>query len=486
MKFTLKNIGLIKNSEIKLDGLTVITGRNNSGKTTVGKALYACIEGVSDIEVKYENYKNEYMLQTNRRFMFILFDLSEQLKKYSRKKHFKEQYNEHSVELKNIIKYLDNFYTQPTLLKEKILDCIHLLETNELILFLGNKDEEFALTMKYTMSSLKEDILKEIEKVNNYSITDFTKDNLNDMLRNEFSKQIQPAKNKDKSLISELKIYIDNVDILNINIANNKIINEHSTCKYIKYSNTFLIDNPFIIDELDKNNLNFTNRHGLARLLIDNSPLNKQLLNNLCTVHNDKLMEALATDKYSKNIFEKGLNKDLYKNINNIINETIPGTIRSKKQEPGFEYVNSDYSVNLSNLATGTKLFVIMKILIDKGIIDDNTILILDEPESHLHPEWQNIFAELLILLVKDVNCRILLTTHSPNFLLAIEAFMYKYNIVDRCNFYNTQFNNDNETVDYVLTNNTNEIYGDFVKFLSQVKNIRNTYAHYKEDIDNE
>lgn len=127
-----------------------------------------------------------------------------------------------------------------------------------------------------------------------------------------------------------------------------------------------------------------------------------------------------------------------------------------------------------------------MKTLIEKGAVDNNTILILDEPESHLHPEWQNIFAELLVLLVKDVDCRILLTTHSPNFLLAIEAFMYKHNIVDKCNFYKTQFTEDNEYVDYVLSNNTNEIYGDFVKFLSQVKEIRNTYANLKGDIDNE
>ena len=88
MKFTLKNVGLIKNSEIKLDGLTVITGHNNSGKTTVGKALYACIEGASNIETKYENYKNKYMLQANRRFFFILLDIDEQLKKYLRQKKY--------------------------------------------------------------------------------------------------------------------------------------------------------------------------------------------------------------------------------------------------------------------------------------------------------------------------------------------------------------------------------------------------------------
>ena len=37
MDIRLKNIGIIKDSSIRLDGLTVITGANNSGKTTVGK-----------------------------------------------------------------------------------------------------------------------------------------------------------------------------------------------------------------------------------------------------------------------------------------------------------------------------------------------------------------------------------------------------------------------------------------------------------------
>ena len=44
MELTLKNIGIIKDSTIKLDGLTVITGPNNSGKSTVGKVLYSLIK----------------------------------------------------------------------------------------------------------------------------------------------------------------------------------------------------------------------------------------------------------------------------------------------------------------------------------------------------------------------------------------------------------------------------------------------------------
>ena len=44
MKIRLKNIGIIQDSTIDINGLTVITGQNNSGKTTVGKAIYSLID----------------------------------------------------------------------------------------------------------------------------------------------------------------------------------------------------------------------------------------------------------------------------------------------------------------------------------------------------------------------------------------------------------------------------------------------------------
>lgn len=43
MQIRLENIGIVKDSTIALEGLTVVTGKNNSGKTTVGKTLYALL-----------------------------------------------------------------------------------------------------------------------------------------------------------------------------------------------------------------------------------------------------------------------------------------------------------------------------------------------------------------------------------------------------------------------------------------------------------
>jgi DNA repair ATPase RecN len=39
MKFNIQNVGIIKQAEIKFDGLTVIAGENDTGKTTLGKYM---------------------------------------------------------------------------------------------------------------------------------------------------------------------------------------------------------------------------------------------------------------------------------------------------------------------------------------------------------------------------------------------------------------------------------------------------------------
>lgn len=61
MQIRLENIGIIKDSTIVLDGLTVITGKNNSGKTTVGKTLYAILDAVCNLQQKAKNDRRYYI-----------------------------------------------------------------------------------------------------------------------------------------------------------------------------------------------------------------------------------------------------------------------------------------------------------------------------------------------------------------------------------------------------------------------------------------
>ncbi len=62
MILELKNIGIIREANIKIDGLTLIAGENDTGKTTAGKALFAILRArafvtynkTDDIKQKFE------------------------------------------------------------------------------------------------------------------------------------------------------------------------------------------------------------------------------------------------------------------------------------------------------------------------------------------------------------------------------------------------------------------------------------------------
>ena len=118
------------------------------------------------------------------------------------------------------------------------------------------------------------------------------------------------------------------------------------------------------------------------------------------------------------------------------------------------------------------KTFVILKTLLEKGILEENGIIILDEPEIHLHPAWQVIFAELIVLIQKEFNMHILLNTHSPYFLNAIEIYSKKHNIEKKCSFYSAYLSGQfSEFKD--VTNNIEEIYSKLARPFQDLENER-------------
>ncbi|KPA11805.1 ABC transporter ATP-binding protein, partial [Candidatus Magnetomorum sp. HK-1] len=50
MKLFIENIGLIQKAEINLNGLTVITGKNDTGKSTIGKILFCMIKAINQVK----------------------------------------------------------------------------------------------------------------------------------------------------------------------------------------------------------------------------------------------------------------------------------------------------------------------------------------------------------------------------------------------------------------------------------------------------
>ena len=63
MKININNIGIIEEASLKINGLTVITGYNNSGKTTVGKVVYSLFSSVENLGMNILEDQKHYAIK---------------------------------------------------------------------------------------------------------------------------------------------------------------------------------------------------------------------------------------------------------------------------------------------------------------------------------------------------------------------------------------------------------------------------------------
>jgi len=124
-------------------------------------------------------------------------------------------------------------------------------------------------------------------------------------------------------------------------------------------------------------------------------------------------------------VFLKSYNKSQYstfdkKEILEFIKKVTKGYWEFNEDKKEWRFVKNNRSFQINNVAMGIKQFGIIEILLKNGYISKNRILIFDEPEVHLHPKWQIEFARLIVELVKK-DVKVLITSHSPFFIEAIE-----------------------------------------------------------------
>ena len=121
---------------------------------------------------------------------------------------------------------------------------------------------------------------------------------------------------------------------------------------------------------------------------------------------------------------------DIFKNIEHIIH----GQIRQDEKGDFFFYKNGK-KINLQNTATGIKQFGTLQVLSKNGHLDEHTVLILDEPEVHLHPKWQLEMAKVIVELVKN-GVKVLVNSHSPYMIEALKRYSDQKEIAQQTDFY--------------------------------------------------
>ena len=158
-------------------------------------------------------------------------------------------------------------------------------------------------------------------------------------------------------------------------------------------------------------------------------------------------------------MFEEVLRSQQMELLDGKLAEVLSGSL--KKTGNVWEelvYTLDGEELKIQNLATGLKTFMIIRRLLDNGYLEKGSLLIIDEPEVHLHPEWQLKFAELIVILMKTLKVTVLLATHSPYFLNAIEVFSKKYECVNETHYYLAERISEG-AVFKNIDNNLNETY---------------------------
>jgi predicted ATPase len=108
---------------------------------------------------------------------------------------------------------------------------------------------------------------------------------------------------------------------------------------------------------------------------------------------------------------------DLVKNIHKI----IQGGFEQRDKRIVFQRQNE--SILLMNVAAGIKYFGLLQRLAENNQLKPDNLLIIDEPENHLHPEWQVLLAELIVNLVCQHKVSVLLNSHSPYMIEALKRY---------------------------------------------------------------
>ncbi len=391
MRLKIDNFAKIKHVEITIDGITVIAGENNTGKSTIGKVLYSAFNAFYDMDLKIENRRQEEILEITRRGVRNALM--------------------HSMPGTRNSSYL-------RITSDKIGRTISskLMEAESMdeVLFRDYLEQACAqYNVRLTEESVSELLEDSYEKIVARKRNDDYKvalELIERFFNQVFDEQIKCLQSSGKDTKVSLDIKGKELDVV---FRGNQCVQWQAD--YNILHEAFFIDDPFVLDQVsDHLWFSIGNRY------------RKELLNHLNETDDD-IMDG---------IFEAVSAKENLKEIYDILKRVADGQILVQNGQWSLHSEKFEEPIHFENLSAGLKSFVLLKLLLEKGILKEKDVLILDEPEIHLHPEWQLVYAEMIVLLQKKFDLSIVVTTHSRDFLEAIELYAKKYELFPKCRFY--------------------------------------------------
>ena len=402
---SVRNYRAIHHADIALNGITVLTGENGCGKSTIGRLLYYIINGLEQYDsYVFSAFKREVieLLPPIRRISLdfgMTYDERHKLIRYSLSIEKVSYTPEEAFDtLHDLVgRVLDRFFTALSSLQEKNGNEIvleRIIRSADLPDFTGQDLHDF-IDQWHTV--LMEEYAKLEERFKSYMAN----------RRSDFLFDEIHYRYKEKVSSKQIQLEEDDIDLL----CEEKVLQPY----YLKSS--IYVNSPLFVD-----------------YHVDDEIWSDLKWKIIKASEGSNVPEALLDEM--KTIMGGNIKDD---------DEFIDD----------LRYVSADGEIDIpiKDAATGLKTFAYLYRLIENGHITPETVLIIDEPEVHLHPKWVVEFARILVHLHKQVGVKILLASHDPDMVAALQSIGEKEELGEKLNFYIAKRSEENKhQFDFIST----------------------------------
>ncbi|MCX6583294.1 MAG: AAA family ATPase [Candidatus Aminicenantes bacterium] len=388
MLITFKNAGMVEEAGIRLNGLTVIAGENDTGKSTIGKLIFSIIK-------TFNRYEKDALVYRMRNIEDTIEDYYSDFKrKYSNSPALADV-RAIFLELKNdALKMMD---TPPDKDKIRLSLDEKLKSVAEVIKTVSGIDINFANFPAQVIEFV--DKKPSPEEIFKRSFGKYMNSLFNGEVANKFSE------NKGYSITGEE----GNKTVFEITGSNGSITVRLDREFY--YEDATFIESPVLLNLAD-----------LLRFSKNEFDMDIETRKKV-----DYLEKGYAPE-YMKDFIMKLTDRKTGRTSLEIperIRHIIQGDFYYAPEERDFVFEKGNKRFKGISIASGIKYMGAINILLLNGFISRKSLLVIDEPETHMHPQWQTRFAEVLVKLVKEGN-PILLTSHSPYLIEALQLYCDK------------------------------------------------------------
>lgn len=396
MNIDIRNFAKVGHVNIDLNGLTVIAGMNGTGKSTVSRAVMAYFTLLRRMGAHIND----------QRFKSIIEVLLQKLPLSGtspwRLRRLLSESTEESLDVSQ-----REYWETPRYLKQVIK---RVLSPHRITLSAELRDVDAIVQTSFP------EIRQEVLDILNRKDADYEELIFRTKFNQIFKSQIIPLFN----LAAEATLTIENQgDRQTLSFSGETMPRYPVGCKS-PFSSVLYIEPINMLDVIG-----------------DDSYVGYENLDDRYDSGSGRWARVLRSERYDRNVsLEEDRKITNARKVLDTIGNVLHGSLVNVDGDIKFKENGIEQPIELLNLASGVKSMSMLAKVVGNGSLREGDLLIADEPESNLHPEWQVHFAEFLVLLQKELGIKLLLNTHSPYFLKALETYAKKHDLGKSAHYY--------------------------------------------------